>query len=69
MIALAATLAALNVAIHLLAVLLTHRRLSAGLVACAQLGVPAAVTSLGLAERVLSNTLPRRSLQRRSSAS
>ncbi len=57
MIALAAALAALNVAIHLLAVLLTHRRLSAGLVACAQLGVPAAVASLGLAEHVLSNTV------------
>lgn len=54
MLALAAVLAALNVAIHLLAVALTRRPVSAGLAATAQLGVPAAVASLGLAEHVLS---------------
>lgn len=54
---LAAALAALNVLIHLAAVLLTRRPPSAGLAASAQLGVPAAVASLGLAEGVLSNAV------------
>ena len=54
MIALAGALAALNVLIHLAAVAITRRPLSAGLAACAQLGVPAAVASLGLSEGVLS---------------
>jgi Kef-type K+ transport system membrane component KefB len=57
MLALAGVLAALNVAIHLVAALLAHRPLSAGLAASAQLGVPAAVASLGLAEGVLSGTV------------
>ncbi|HYB24502.1 MAG TPA: cation:proton antiporter [Solirubrobacteraceae bacterium] len=57
LIALAAALALLNVVIHLAAALVTRRPLSAGLVASAQLGVPAAVASLGLAEGVLSNTV------------
>ncbi len=54
MLALAAVLAGLNVAIHLLAVALLRRPIAAGLAASAQLGVPAAVASLGLAEHVLS---------------
>jgi Kef-type K+ transport system membrane component KefB len=53
MLALAAALVALNVAIHLAAVALARRPLSAGLAATAQLGVPAAVASLGLSEHVL----------------
>jgi Kef-type K+ transport system membrane component KefB len=51
--ALAGALAALSVAIHLVAVLITRRPPSSGLAASAQLGVPAAVASLGLAENVI----------------
>jgi Kef-type K+ transport system membrane component KefB len=54
MLALAGSLAALNVVIHLAAVMLTRRPLAAGLAASAQLGVPAAIASLGLSEHVLS---------------
>jgi len=54
MLALAAMLAALNVAIHLLAGALRRQPSAAALAASAQLGVPAAVASLGLAEHVLS---------------
>ncbi len=54
LLALAGALAALNVLIHLLATALTRRPPAMGLVASAQLGVPAAVASLGLAEHVLS---------------
>ncbi|MGA8363071.1 MAG: cation:proton antiporter [Solirubrobacteraceae bacterium] len=54
MIALTGALAGLNVAIHLAAVAVVRRPLSAGLTATAQLGVPAAVASLGLSEGVLS---------------
>jgi Kef-type K+ transport system membrane component KefB len=57
MLVFAAALALLNIVIHLAAVLLTRRPLSAGLAASAQLGVPAAVASLGLAEHVLSGTV------------
>lgn len=57
MLALTGTLAALNVAIHLAAVAIVRRPLSAGLTATAQLGVPAAVASLGLSEGVLSGTV------------
>ncbi len=57
MIALTGALAALNVAIHLAAVAIVRRPLSAGLTASAQLGVPAAVASLGLSEGVLSGTV------------
>ncbi len=57
MLALTAALALLNVLIHLAAVALVRRPLSAGLTASAQLGVPAAVASLGLAEGVLSGTV------------
>ncbi len=47
----------MNVLIHLSATAVTRRPLSAGLAACAQLGVPAAIASLGLAEGVLSSTV------------
>jgi Kef-type K+ transport system membrane component KefB len=57
MLALTGALATLNVAIHLAAVALVRRPLSAGLTASAQLGVPAAVASLGLSEGVLSSTV------------
>ena len=57
MLALTGALAALNVAIHLAAVALVRRPPSAGLTATAQLGVPAAVASLGLSEGVLSGTV------------
>ena len=57
MIVLTGALAALNVAIHLAAVAVVRRPLSAGLTATAQLGVPAAVASLGLSEGVLSGTV------------
>lgn len=57
MLALAAALSLLNVVIHLAAVLITRRPPSAGLAASAQLGVPAAIASLGLAEHVLSSTV------------
>jgi Kef-type K+ transport system membrane component KefB len=57
MLALAGALAALNVLIHLVAATLGRLPLSAGLVASAQLGVPAAVASLGLAEGVLSGAV------------
>jgi Kef-type K+ transport system membrane component KefB len=43
----------LNVAVHLLAAGLSHQRVPAALIATAQLGVPAAVVSLGLQEKVL----------------
>jgi Kef-type K+ transport system membrane component KefB len=57
MLVLAGALAALNVVIHLIAVLVARRPLSAGLVASAQLGVPAAVASLGLADGAISSTV------------
>jgi Kef-type K+ transport system membrane component KefB len=54
MLVLAGALAVLNVLIHVLAAVLVRRPLAGGLVASAQLGVPAAVASLGLSEGVLS---------------
>ncbi len=54
---LAGALVVLNVLIHLAAVVMSRQPLSAGLAATAQLGVPAAVVSLGLAEGVLSETV------------
>jgi Kef-type K+ transport system membrane component KefB len=54
LLALAVALVGLNVLIHLAAVALARRPLGAGLAATAELGVPAAVASLGLAERVIS---------------
>ncbi len=57
LLALAGVLAVLNVAIHLAATTLTGRPAPAGLAASAQLGVPAAIASLGLADGVLSPTV------------
>jgi Kef-type K+ transport system membrane component KefB len=54
MLALAAALTALNVLIHLLATTLLRRPPTLALLATAQLGVPAAVASLGISEHVLS---------------
>jgi Kef-type K+ transport system membrane component KefB len=54
MLALAAALAVLNIAIHLLSALLVRQPVAGALTATAQLGVPAAVASLGLAEHLLS---------------
>jgi Kef-type K+ transport system membrane component KefB len=54
MLALTGVLVSLNVAIHLLAALLTRRSVPVALAATAQLGVPAAVASIGLSEHVLS---------------
>ena len=55
LIVLAALLAALNAVVHLLAALFTRQQLGAGLSATAQLGVPAAVVTLGLEQHVLTN--------------
>ncbi len=52
-IGLAGALAALNVIVHLLAARLVRQPRAAGLVASAQLGVPAALVALGLPEHVL----------------
>lgn len=57
MLALAGMLVLLNVLIHVAACLLMRRPLYMGLAASAQLGVPAAVASIGLAEGVLSSTV------------
>jgi Kef-type K+ transport system membrane component KefB len=57
MLVLAGVLALLNVLIHLAATTVTRRPVSAGLTAGAQLGVPAAIVSLGLADGVLSSTV------------
>jgi Kef-type K+ transport system membrane component KefB len=54
LLALAGVLAALNVAIHVLAVIFVRRPVVTGMVASAQLGVPAAIATLGLSEHVLS---------------
>ena len=53
LIALAALLVALNAAVHVLAALLTRQPLAAGLAATAQIGVPAAVVTLGLQRHIL----------------
>jgi Kef-type K+ transport system membrane component KefB len=55
MLGLAGGLVALNVLIHLSAAALTRMPLAGGLAASAQLGVPAAVASIGLGEHVLSS--------------
>jgi Kef-type K+ transport system membrane component KefB len=57
MLALAGALVAVNVAIHLLAAALVHAGPAAGLAATAQLGVPAAIASIGLSEHVLSGSV------------
>jgi Kef-type K+ transport system membrane component KefB len=54
LLALAATLTALNVAIRLLVAAVVRMPVGGALAATAQLGVPAAVASLGLADHVLS---------------
>jgi Kef-type K+ transport system membrane component KefB len=54
LVGLAAAIVALNLAIHLLTAALTRQPPGAGLVATAQLGVPAAVVALGLEEGVIS---------------
>ena len=53
MLRLTAALLIINVAIHLAAARLSRQRAPAALVASAQLGVPAAVVTLGLGEEVL----------------
>ncbi|MFZ1155989.1 MAG: cation:proton antiporter [Solirubrobacteraceae bacterium] len=53
LIELAAALAVLNVAVHLLAARIVRQPRAAGLVASAQLGVPAALVALGLPAHVL----------------
>jgi Kef-type K+ transport system membrane component KefB len=52
-----AALIALNVVIHLIAAVATRQPPPAGLVATAQLGVPAAVVQIGLQEHVISPAL------------
>jgi Kef-type K+ transport system membrane component KefB len=54
MIALVAGLTALNVLIHMLAAVLSRGSIPGALAATAQLGVPAAVASLGLSQHLLS---------------
>jgi Kef-type K+ transport system membrane component KefB len=55
MLALTGALVACNVVIHLAAAVVTRRSAGAGLAASAQMGVPAAVATIGLAEHVLSD--------------
>jgi Kef-type K+ transport system membrane component KefB len=52
-----AVLIVLNLIIHTLTALATRQPISAGLIATAQLGVPAAVVQIGLQERVISPAL------------
>ena len=51
------SLIVVNVAIHAIAALATHQPPSGGLIATAQLGVPAAVVQIGLQEHVISPAL------------
>ena len=55
LVALAAELVALNLVVHAVAALLTRQPLAAGLAATAQLGVPAAVVTLGLQLQILTS--------------
>ena len=55
LIALAAELVALNLVVHALAALATRQPFAAGLAATAQLGVPAAVVTLGLQKHILTS--------------
>jgi Kef-type K+ transport system membrane component KefB len=55
LLALTALLVALNAAVHVLAAVLTRQPLGAGLAATAQLGVPAAVVTLGLELNVITS--------------
>ncbi len=52
-----ATLIVLNLVIHASAALATRQPLSAGLIATAQLGVPAAVVQIGLQEHAITPAL------------
>jgi Kef-type K+ transport system membrane component KefB len=52
-----AALIVLNVVVHALAALATRQQPSAGLIATAQLGVPAAVVQIGLEEHVITPAL------------
>ena len=52
-----AALIVLNLVIHAFAALATRQPLSAGLIATAQLGVPAAVVQIGLQEHVITPAL------------
>ena len=52
-----AALILLNLVIHALAALATRQPLSAGLIATAQLGVPAAVVQIGLQEHAITPAL------------
>ena len=56
MIGLALALAGLTAAVHLLAARVTRQPRAAGLLASAQLGVPAAIVALGLPEHVITST-------------
>jgi Kef-type K+ transport system membrane component KefB len=53
LVALAAAIVALNVGVHLVAALVTKQRPAAGLVATAQMGVPAAIVALGLQQGII----------------
>ena len=53
--ALAASIAVLNVGVHQVAAVVTRQRPAAGLVAAAELGVPAAVVALGLSEQIITS--------------
>ena len=55
LIALAAELVALNVIVHAAAAILSRQPLASGLAATAQLGVPAAVVTLGLQDDILTS--------------
>jgi len=57
LLALAGVLVVSNVVIHVLAAVLARRAAATGLAASAQLGVPAAIASIGLAEHVLSGAV------------
>jgi Kef-type K+ transport system membrane component KefB len=57
LLALAGVLVVLNVVIHVLAAVLARRAPATGLAASAQLGVPAAIASIGLGEHVLSSAV------------
>ena len=56
MIGLALALAGLTAAVHVLAARVTRQPRAAGLLASAQLGVPAAIVALGLSEHVITST-------------
>ncbi len=65
MIGLALALAGLTAVVHVLAARMTRRPPAAGLLASAQVGVPAAIVALGLPEHVFTSTQGRQSSPRR----